>query len=121
MLRRILLCLYWSNEGLQIHVLVDSTFMGKFNFLYIFPCPYFIGFFFNHVGSAMGKQIWFVYNSTTVFEYEASYSWLGSILHIDSIMSTRLAIENDSIEIRLYFQFDGVSSNPDNLVVVIGK
>jgi len=36
---------------------VGFDFHGKVNFLYIFPCPYFIGFFFNHVGSAMGKQI----------------------------------------------------------------
>ena len=45
MLPHILLCLYWSNERLQIHVLVDSPFMGKFNFWYILPCLNFIGLF----------------------------------------------------------------------------
>ena len=39
-------CVYWSNESLQIHVLVDSPFMGKSNFWYILPCLNFIGLFF---------------------------------------------------------------------------
>ncbi|MQM12532.1 hypothetical protein Taro_045450 [Colocasia esculenta] len=42
---------------------------------------------------------------------------------IDSIMSTRLASENDSsrrLKSEFLVQFDGVASNPDDLVIVIG-
>ncbi|KAF8732734.1 hypothetical protein HU200_015069 [Digitaria exilis] len=42
---------------------------------------------------------------------------------IDSVMSTRLANENDSsrrLKSEFLIQFDGVSSNPDDLVIVIG-
>ncbi|KAJ4957144.1 hypothetical protein NE237_013927 [Protea cynaroides] len=42
---------------------------------------------------------------------------------IDSIMSTRLANENDSsrrLKSEFLVQFDGVTSNPDDLVIVIG-
>ncbi|KAF9613961.1 hypothetical protein IFM89_014026 [Coptis chinensis] len=42
---------------------------------------------------------------------------------IDSIMSTRLANENDAsrrLKSEFLVQFDGVSSNPDDLVIVIG-
>ncbi|XP_062227928.1 uncharacterized protein LOC133926156 isoform X2 [Phragmites australis] len=42
---------------------------------------------------------------------------------IDSIMSTRLANENDAsrrLKSEFLIQFDGVSSNPDDLVIVIG-
>jgi len=54
-------CVYWSNESLQIHVLVDSPFMAL---------------------------LW--------LDYEASYGWLAFVLHIDSIISTWLDIENNS-------------------------
>ncbi|XP_078442347.1 AAA-type ATPase family protein isoform X2 [Wolffia australiana] len=42
---------------------------------------------------------------------------------IDSLMSTRLASENDSsrrLKSEFLVQFDGVTSNPDDLVIVIG-
>ncbi|GKV12955.1 hypothetical protein SLEP1_g24037 [Rubroshorea leprosula] len=42
---------------------------------------------------------------------------------IDSIMSTRLANENDAsrrLKSEFLIQFDGVTSNPDDLVIVIG-
>ncbi|KAJ1257783.1 hypothetical protein BS78_10G022600 [Paspalum vaginatum] len=42
---------------------------------------------------------------------------------IDSVMSTRLANENDAsrrLKSEFLIQFDGVSSNPDDLVIVIG-
>uniref|UniRef100_A0A0D9WLC8 microtubule-severing ATPase n=1 Tax=Leersia perrieri TaxID=77586 RepID=A0A0D9WLC8_9ORYZ len=42
---------------------------------------------------------------------------------IDSVMSTRLANENDSsrrLKSEFLIQFDGVTSNPDDLVIVIG-
>ncbi|XP_010277454.1 PREDICTED: spastin isoform X2 [Nelumbo nucifera] len=42
---------------------------------------------------------------------------------IDSILSTRLANENDAsrrLKSEFLIQFDGVSSNPDDLVIVIG-
>jgi len=47
----------------------------------------------------------------------------GFYLQIDSVMSTRLANENDSsrrLKSEFLIQFDGVSSNPDDLVIVIG-
>uniref|UniRef100_A0A8R7Q7V7 microtubule-severing ATPase n=1 Tax=Triticum urartu TaxID=4572 RepID=A0A8R7Q7V7_TRIUA len=43
---------------------------------------------------------------------------------IDSVMSTRLASENDAsrrLKSEFLIQFDGVTSNPDDLVIVIGK
>ncbi|KAH8488501.1 hypothetical protein H0E87_024245 [Populus deltoides] len=43
---------------------------------------------------------------------------------IDSIMSTRLANENDAsrrLKSEFLIQFDGVTSNPNDLVIVIGK
>lgn len=46
------------------------------------------------------------------------------VLQIDSIMSTRLATENDAsrrLKSEFLIQFDGVTSNPDDLVIVIGK
>jgi spastin len=42
---------------------------------------------------------------------------------IDSVMSTRLASENDAsrrLKSEFLIQFDGVTSNPDDLVIVIG-
>ncbi|XP_062233703.1 uncharacterized protein LOC133930936 isoform X2 [Phragmites australis] len=42
---------------------------------------------------------------------------------IDSVMSTRLANENDAsrrLKSEFLIQFDGVSSNPDDLIIVIG-
>ncbi|KAF6137168.1 hypothetical protein GIB67_030932 [Kingdonia uniflora] len=44
-------------------------------------------------------------------------------LHIDSIMSTRLANENDSsrrLKSEFLVQFGGLTSNPDDLVILIG-
>lgn len=49
--------------------------------------------------------------------------WLAFTLQIDSVMSTRLANENDAsrrLKSEFLIQFDGVSSNPDDLVIVIG-
>lgn len=43
---------------------------------------------------------------------------------IDSIMSTRLASENDAsrrLKSEFLIQFDGVTSNPNDLVIVIGE
>jgi hypothetical protein len=44
-------------------------------------------------------------------------------IQIDSVMSTRLASENDAsrrLKSEFLIQFDGVTSNPDDLVIVIG-
>lgn len=59
-----------------------------------------------------------------ILESEASLSWLIFTLQIDSVMSTRLANENDAsrrLKSEFLIQFDGVSSNPDDLVIVIGQ
>lgn len=56
-----------------------------------------------------------------------TYSFLFIILsfqQIDSIMSTRLASENDAsrrLKSEFLVQFDGVASNPNDLVIVIGN
>lgn len=45
-------------------------------------------------------------------------------LQIDSVMSTRQANENDAsrrLKSEFLIQFDGVTSNPNDLVIVIGK
>ena len=45
-------------------------------------------------------------------------------IQIDSVMSTRLASENDAsrrLKSEFLIQFDGVTSYPDDLVIVIGK
>lgn len=45
-------------------------------------------------------------------------------LQIDSVMSTRLANENDAsrrLKSEFLIQFDGVTSNSNDLVIVIGK
>ena len=88
-------CVYWSNESLQIHVLVDSPFMGKSNFWYILPCLNFIGLFFiMHVLPCKSK--FDLFTALLRLDYEASYGWLAFVLHIDSIIFTWLAIENNS-------------------------
>jgi hypothetical protein len=58
-------------------------------------------------------------------ESETSFPlwWLTYTIQIDSVMSTRLANENDAsrrLKSEFLIQFDGVSSNPDDLVIVIG-
>jgi spastin len=43
---------------------------------------------------------------------------------IDSVMSTRLANENDAsrrLKSEFLIQFDGVNSNPNDVIIVIGK
>jgi hypothetical protein len=58
-----------------------------------------------------------------VLAYNFLIVWLAFTLQIDSVMSTRLANENDAsrrLKSEFLIQFDGVSSNPDDLVIVIG-
>ena len=52
-----------------------------------------------------------------------SFNFFGC-LQIDSVMSTRLANENDAsrrLKSEFLIQFDGVTSNPNDLVIVVGK
>jgi hypothetical protein len=58
-----------------------------------------------------------------ILKADTSLWWLFFTLQIDSVMSTRLANENDSsrrLKSEFLIQFDGVSSNPDDLVIVLG-
>lgn len=52
------------------------------------------------------------------------FNFLSPSLQIDSIMSTRLANENDAsrrLKSEFLIQFDGVTSNTNDLVIVIGE
>lgn len=52
------------------------------------------------------------------------FNFLSLSLQIDSIMSTRLANENDAsrrLKSEFLIQFDGVTSNTKDLVIVIGE
>lgn len=52
------------------------------------------------------------------------WSAIYVILQIDSLLSSRLANENDAsrrLKSEFLVQFDGVASNPNDLVIVIGE